>query len=284
MLRRLGWFYLSCLAAFTAGHMINYGVIIYAQEVIRADLLSGLAFGLCFGPPLLLGWPAGALCDRLAPGRLIHAAQASFFVAALLLWWGFLWTVQRRLLFPAPLTAGAPAMPRDAEAVWLDGADGKSEAWLLRPPGGAGPAPLVIFTTPVDNMVTGLVRARVPYKIAFIFAATLRFFPLLLKDIGAIIDAQRLRGIALEKMSLLGRIRIYARVAVPLCLGAMVRSQQLEVVLQAKAFSGSADRTYLHEPRLRTADVLLMLSSGAFVVGAFVFYYWKGFGRFTGAW
>ncbi|MBS0442058.1 MAG: MFS transporter [Proteobacteria bacterium] len=87
MLKRLGWFYLSCLAAFTAGHMINYGVIIYAQEVIRADLLSGLAFGLCFGPPLLLGWPAGALCDRLAPGRLIHAAQASFFVAALLLWW-----------------------------------------------------------------------------------------------------------------------------------------------------------------------------------------------------
>lgn len=87
MLKRLGWFYLSCLAAFTAGHMVNYGVIIYAQEVIRADLLSGLAFGLCFGPPLLLGWAAGALCDRLAPGRLIHAAQAAFFGAALLLWW-----------------------------------------------------------------------------------------------------------------------------------------------------------------------------------------------------
>ena len=31
MFKRLGWFYLSCLAAFTAGHMINYGVIIYAQ-------------------------------------------------------------------------------------------------------------------------------------------------------------------------------------------------------------------------------------------------------------
>jgi len=67
-------------------------------------------------------------------------------LAALLLWWGFLWTVQRRLLFPAPLSAGAAAMPRDAEAVWLGGADGKSEAWLLRPDGGAGPAPLVIFT------------------------------------------------------------------------------------------------------------------------------------------
>lgn len=101
MLKRLGWFYLSCLAAFTGGHMVNYGVIIYAQEVIRADLLSGIAFGLCFGPPLLLGWGAGALCDRLAPGRLIHAAQACFVVAALLLWWA-------DTALPAPAARIAP--------------------------------------------------------------------------------------------------------------------------------------------------------------------------------
>ncbi|MBN8511061.1 MAG: MFS transporter, partial [Burkholderiales bacterium] len=61
-------------------------VIIYAQEVIGSDLLSGIGFGLCFGPPLLLGWYAGVLCDRLAPGRLIQAAQAVFMLAALLLW------------------------------------------------------------------------------------------------------------------------------------------------------------------------------------------------------
>ena len=86
LLLRHGWFYLSCLAAFTAGHMVNYSVIIYAQEVVGSDLLSGIGFGLCFGPPLVLGWYAGVLCDRLAPGRLIHGAQALFLVATLLLW------------------------------------------------------------------------------------------------------------------------------------------------------------------------------------------------------
>jgi MFS family permease len=80
------WFYLSCLAAFTAGHMVNYSVIIYAQEVIGSDLLSGIGFGLCFGPPIVLGWYAGVLCDRLAPGRLIQAAQAVFMLALVLLW------------------------------------------------------------------------------------------------------------------------------------------------------------------------------------------------------
>lgn len=85
-LLRHRWFYLSCLAAFTAGHMVNYAVIIYAQEVIGSDLLSGIGFGLCFGPPIVLGWYAGVLCDRLAPGRLIVGAQGLFIVAALLLW------------------------------------------------------------------------------------------------------------------------------------------------------------------------------------------------------
>ena len=86
VLLRHRWFYLSCLSAFSAGHMVNYSVIIYAQEVIGSDLLSGIGFGLCFGPPLVLGWYAGVLCDRLAPGRLIQAAQAVFVVAAALLW------------------------------------------------------------------------------------------------------------------------------------------------------------------------------------------------------
>jgi len=86
MLLRYRWFFLSCLAAFTGGHLLNYAVVIYAQEAIGSDWLSGVGYGLCFGPPLLLGWLAGVLCDRHAPGRLIHAAQAGFMLAALLLW------------------------------------------------------------------------------------------------------------------------------------------------------------------------------------------------------
>jgi MFS family permease len=85
VLLHYGEFYLSCLLAFTAGHMINYSVIIYAQEVLGSDLYAGIGFGLCFGPPIVLGWYAGVLCDRLAPARLIHLAQAAFVLAALVL-------------------------------------------------------------------------------------------------------------------------------------------------------------------------------------------------------
>jgi len=140
--------------------------------------------------------------------------------------------------------------------------------------------PLVIFTTDLNALIVGLVRIRVPYKIAFVFSATLRFVPLLFEEIRAIAEAQRLRGLAVEKMNLLKRLRVYSRIAVPLILGAMTRSQQIEVVLAAKAFSGSPDRTYRHESSLRAADyIVLVLCFGA-LLAALLLRVTTGLGRF----
>lgn len=87
MIRRHGLFLLSCLLAFTAGHMFNYTVILYLQEAIGSDLLSGLGFALAFGSSIVFGWFGGVLCDRVAPGRVIHAAQSLFLVGFACLWW-----------------------------------------------------------------------------------------------------------------------------------------------------------------------------------------------------
>ena len=142
--------------------------------------------------------------------------------------------------------------------------------------------PLGIFTTDVDKFIVGMVRARVPYKLAFIFSATLRFVPLLFGEIQAIIEAQRLRGLAMEKMGPIQRVRVYAKVAVPLILGAMVKSQMLEVVLQSKAFTGSPDRTYLNESVLGPADYAMMAFFALLFVAAVVAYFWLGIGKFGG--
>lgn len=142
--------------------------------------------------------------------------------------------------------------------------------------------PLAIFTTDVNTMIVGMVKARLPYKLAFIFSSTLRFFPLLFEEIQSIIEAQRLRGLAFEKMGPVKRVRVYAKVAVPLILGAMVKSQMLEVVLQSKAFSGSADRTYLHESHLGPEDYLLFVFFTLFFIAAIIAYFAWGVGKFGG--
>lgn len=141
--------------------------------------------------------------------------------------------------------------------------------------------PLGVFTTEVNDMIVGLVRAGVPYKLVFIFSSTLRFFPLLFEEIQTIIEAQRLRGLALEKMGPVKRVRVYGKVAVPLILGAMVKSQQLEVVLQSKAFTGSSERTYLHESVLQRADWAVITLFLLLFVLATVLYFWLGVGKFA---
>ena len=80
-------FYLSCLLAFTGGHMVNYTVILYLQEKVGSDLLSGIGFGLSFGSSIIFGWFAGVLCDRISPARVIHAAQGLFLLSLAGLWW-----------------------------------------------------------------------------------------------------------------------------------------------------------------------------------------------------
>ena len=77
-------FFVSSFFAFVGGHMINYSLIMYAQDVFGSDLLSGIAFGLCFGPPIILGWIAGVYSDRMPPGRITAVSQLVFSVAALL--------------------------------------------------------------------------------------------------------------------------------------------------------------------------------------------------------
>ncbi|MEB3308723.1 MAG: energy-coupling factor transporter transmembrane component T [Snowella sp.] len=141
--------------------------------------------------------------------------------------------------------------------------------------------PLGIFTTNIDQMVVGMVRAKIPYKIVFIFSSTLRFLPLLLEEIQSIIEAQRLRGLAIEKMNWLRRGKVYATIAVPLILNAMTKSQKLEVVLQSKAFSGSSQRTYLHESLLTPLDYGAIAFFIILFIVATVAYFAFGIGKFN---
>jgi len=141
--------------------------------------------------------------------------------------------------------------------------------------------PLTIFTTDPNSLTIGLVQLHVPYQVAFSFSATLRFVPLLFEEIQSITEAQRLRGLALERMGLWKRLAVYSRIAVPLILGAMVRSQQIEVALAAKAFSGSPERTYLHESRLRAPDYVTIILCLGLLAAAVWLRVTRGLGRFV---
>jgi pimeloyl-ACP methyl ester carboxylesterase len=71
---------------------------------------------------------------------------AAVLAIAVSIYWTFLFFTQRRVLFPAPISVGAPARPPDAQQVWLPGREGDTEAWFLPPLIPAKfPVPLLIF-------------------------------------------------------------------------------------------------------------------------------------------
>lgn len=142
--------------------------------------------------------------------------------------------------------------------------------------------PLAILTTNVNDLVVGLVRTGLPYKVAFLFSVSLRFVPYVIAELAAIKDAQRLRGLAIERMGLLRRVPVFAAMLVPLILGALMKAQTLEIALQSKGFSGSRDRTYLNADavRLRRPDRLLIAAMTLFLAGAVIARAWLGLGAF----
>lgn len=108
---------------------------------------------------------------------------------------------------------------------------------------------LVFMTSDPNDIVLGLVKIGVPYRVAFLFSTTFRFVPLLLQEFDGIKEAQRLRGIDLDGIGVFRKLVALGRMLVPLIMICLTRAQHMEIALQAKAFSGSAERTYLHPSR-----------------------------------
>lgn len=108
---------------------------------------------------------------------------------------------------------------------------------------------LVFMTSEPRDIVLGLVRIGVPYRVAFLFSTTFRFVPLLLGELENMKEAQRLRGIDVDRAGFLGKITLLARLLVPLIINSLTKAQHMEIALQAKAFTGSKHRTQINPAR-----------------------------------
>jgi energy-coupling factor transport system permease protein len=66
---------------------------------------------------------------------------------------------------------------------------------------------IFFLTTSPDHLGLALEQTRVPYEFAFAFTTAVRFVPVLAEEAQTIMDAQKARGLELEKGGFLKRIR-----------------------------------------------------------------------------
>ena len=120
---------------------------------------------------------------------------------------------------------------------------------------------LFFMTTSPDDLGLALERIGVPYPICFTFTMAVRLVPTMAVDAQRVIDAQKSRGLELEKGNILKRIRNYIPILIPLIVNAVRRSMEMAEALESRGFTSADKREPVKALTLSRMDRLVIILS-----------------------
>ncbi|MCW4011080.1 MAG: energy-coupling factor transporter transmembrane protein EcfT [Candidatus Bathyarchaeota archaeon] len=130
------------------------------------------------------------------------------------------------------------------------------------------------LTTSPDHLGLALEQSHVPYEFSFAFTTAVRFVPVLAEEAQTIMDAQKARGLELEKGNFMKRIRNYIPVLIPLIVSAIRRSLELAEAMESRAWGATKKRTNLYALKLHRGDyALLAIIIALLVLTVYAFFY-----------
>ncbi len=130
------------------------------------------------------------------------------------------------------------------------------------------------LTTSPDHLGLALQQSHVPYEFCFAFTTAVRFVPVLADEAQTIMDAQKARGLELERGNLLKRVRNYIPILIPLIVNAIRRSLELAESMESRAWGASKKRTNLYALKLKIADyILFLVSISILILAVYVWLY-----------
>jgi len=132
------------------------------------------------------------------------------------------------------------------------------------------------MTTSADDLGLALEQIHVPYSISFTFTTAVRLVPTMALDAQTVVDAQRSRGLELDKGNFMKRVRNYIPILIPLIISAIRRSVELAEALESRAFGASEKRTAIVTLKLHFADYVAILATTLGLAAAvYVYFYVK---------
>lgn len=163
------------------------------------------------------------------------------------------------------ISAGYALMPQDVEY-----ASGMTLRFLVL----IESFSMFFLTTSPDRLGLAMEQSHVPYEFCFAFTTAIRFVPVLAEEAQTIMDAQKSRGLELEKGNFLKRIRNYIPILIPLIISAIRRSLELAEAMESRAWGAIQKRTNLYSLEIRAADYLLaFISVVMIIIGIYARFY-----------
>jgi energy-coupling factor transport system permease protein len=221
-----------------------YVCAIFATAVIFTELLPLIALFLIQIPFVLL-----ARVQR----QWIHSMRGAAFLAAII----FL----TNLIFPF-LSSGYVMTAKNIE---------NATALTMRFIVLIESFSIFFLTTSPDHLGLALEQTHVPYELVFAFTTAVRFVPVLAEEAQTIMDAQKARGLELERGNFLKRIRNYIPILIPLIVSAIRRSLELAEAMESRAWGATKKRTNLYVLRMHKGDlVLIAITIGILTVAVYI--------------
>lgn len=127
---------------------------------------------------------------------------------------------------------------------------------------------IFFLTTSPDHLGLALEQTRVPYEFVFAFTTAVRFVPVLAEEAETIMDAQKARGLELERGNFLKRIRNYIPILIPLIVSSIRRSLELAEAMESRAWGATKNRTNLYVLKMHKGDLVLIAITLAILTSA----------------
>ena len=140
---------------------------------------------------------------------------------------------------------------------------------------------ILLSTTRNEELVLGMIRMGMPYRVGFAISTALRLVPTIASSTITISQAQRSRGLDLDSGNLLERIRKFLPLLVPVFISTIRSTNIFGMALESKGFGAREQRTFYLHLQMRTADYLVIAFSCLFVAVC-IYMRILGYGMITG--
>ena len=115
------------------------------------------------------------------------------------------------------------------------------------------------LTVDPDDVMSVLLKMKLPYKSVLVTSLSTRFIPCLIEDVQRINDAYRTRGVLLDTGNWFKRLKNRAGIIIPLLSNSLDRAVQVAEAMEARAFGTGQNRTYYRDIKLSHMDIVILI-------------------------
>ena len=122
-------------------------------------------------------------------------------------------------------------------------------------------ADLITTVTPTNDIVLALNKGHVPPEASIAIGIAFSYIPVLKKEIGTVIEAQKSRGASFESKNPVKKVQAYIPVIVPGLFISILKGREIARAIEARGFTHDpVNRTYRCEIKFRPRDWAVTLA------------------------